>query len=229
MDLDGVVDAYWSMKAAAPRRHNRKPPKQYFVGHTGIPSTGAKTNRLEEHLAIAMWSSDASLELEGSRVELLDYQVPMKAYQSDRGIGKVDLFGLLDNGSAVVVELKVAGRSGAISDTPLRACLEALTYAAITEANLEEIGEEIESRFGRQLNRVRPAILIAGPTDYWSQWDKGDPTGQWRSDFCSFVKHLADILDMQMLVWDLGEIGVEPGLNETRPRLLGAPSVKAIC
>ena len=49
------------------------------------------------------------------------------------GVGKVDLLGLLSTGECCVLELKAA--SG--SDTPLKAMLEALGYAAIVEANLD--------------------------------------------------------------------------------------------
>jgi hypothetical protein len=35
---------------------------------------------------------------DGTRFELLDYQVPLKAIRADSGIGKIDMFGLTDHG-----------------------------------------------------------------------------------------------------------------------------------
>ena len=78
---------------------------------------------------------------EGGSIELLDYQVPLKARRSDAGVGKIDIFGLNDSAIPVVIELKVLGKG--TPDTPLRALLEGLAYAAIVEANESAFRSEI--------------------------------------------------------------------------------------
>lgn len=50
-----LVAAYLRAKDSAPRRHLRD--KRYFVGHTGVTSSGENSNRREEHLAVALWNA----------------------------------------------------------------------------------------------------------------------------------------------------------------------------
>ena len=82
-----------------------------------------------QHLALALWSASRTagpITLPtGGSLEVLDFQTPLKARQNDKGVGKVDLFGLVDNCRAAVIELKVLPTTGH-GDTPLRAYLEAL-------------------------------------------------------------------------------------------------------
>jgi hypothetical protein len=74
----------------SPRRHLRN--KKYFVhGHKGYPVSKAFSNRLEEHLAMALWNwfRNSSMALpDGDEMAILDYQVPLKAYQSDKYVGE---------------------------------------------------------------------------------------------------------------------------------------------
>lgn len=140
IDVEDVMDAYNALVATAPRRHDQK--RVYFVGHGGVPTSGSHTNRIEEHLAIALVNDHPEWTIpDGYRVDLLDYQVPLKALRSDPGIGKIDIFGLSSGDLPVIVELKVLGKGRA--DTPLRALLEALSYGAIVGANAAVIGSEI--------------------------------------------------------------------------------------
>jgi hypothetical protein len=54
LNLDELIDSYQQLKNAAPRRHARN--LKYLVGHTGVTSSGAHSNRSEEHLAVALWN-----------------------------------------------------------------------------------------------------------------------------------------------------------------------------
>ena len=128
---------YDDEKANAPRR--MEAGKKYLVGHNGIPSTGKYTNRDEEHLAIAIFNhynpkySESELYLcSEERLMVLDYQFPLKAYQADEGVGKVDLFCVDYSKRVCIVELKISRSS---PDTPLRGVIEGLSYAAIVQAN----------------------------------------------------------------------------------------------
>jgi hypothetical protein len=147
LSLDSLVEAYRHDCVVAPRRPESG--KRYLVEtHDGRPRSGAFTNRNEEHLALALWNDctqGAGLFLQptGLRLHLVDYQVPLKAAQSDR-VGKLDLLGLLDDGTLCLVELKAPGERG---DSPLLALLEALSYAAVVEANRNALDAELREKF----------------------------------------------------------------------------------
>lgn len=107
---DELVEAYLRLKQAAPRRHPAT--KEYFVpGHFGVTSTTHDSNRSEEHLAGALWAesrSGSSFKLpDGTDLNFLDYQVPLKARRADAGIGAVDLFGMAGEARLCIIELKV--------------------------------------------------------------------------------------------------------------------------
>jgi hypothetical protein len=112
--------------------HRRAVNRPYLVDlHGGVPSTGEHTSRHEEHLALALFNDyhipNAGLRMPDSvEVQLVTYQMPLQASRRDVGVGKVDLFGITAAGQATVIELKGAGGN----DTPLRALLEGLAYAA---------------------------------------------------------------------------------------------------
>ena len=225
-----IVSSYVRDRAQAPRRHDRVPPKRYFVeGHDGVPSSGRKTNRIEEHLAIALWGlGELAAPRRDHNVRLLDYQVPLKAHRDDAGVGKIDLFGLSGD-VPVVIELKVAGAGARASDTPLRAVIEALGYAAIVEANTPSFESEIAERLGRGVNLARPRVLITGPAAYWKQWDERLSTADWQPTLCRFLLSLSGAIELEIGAWDLGNIEVEPGLNQTPPRLLGTVKTISVC
>ena len=218
LDPTVVVELYHALTEKAPRRHDRN--KKYFVGHTGIPSSGDSTNRDEEHLAIAL--TNRTLEFsDGWPVELVDYQVPLKARSGDAGLGKVDIFGVDLSGRHVIVELKIAGASGR-SDTPLRAVLEGLTYSAVLLANQDAIDEELAEMDVRLRTNADSAtshahrILVAAPTDYWRQWDAFEG---WLEAASKVLGAIAQGVGASIELVDLGAIGVELGLSGRPPRL----------
>jgi hypothetical protein len=100
---------------------------------------------------------------ETDELDLLDYQVPLKARQADRGIGNIDLLGVTASGRIAVVELKVTSSSSK-GDNPLRALLESLAYCAIVEANAPDISSEIENTFISDTAAGRPDLVVMGPT-----------------------------------------------------------------
>ena len=132
----------------------------------------------------------------GSRFYLLDYQFPLKAWQSDEGIGKIDLLGLTDQGRLMVIEMKVKSRDkNNRGDTPAAAMLQGLRYAAIVQANQEEIAEEAKHRFNIPINSDPPIVQVFAPKDWWQGWLKlGKSTrraaGDWET---AFIKLSEDI------------------------------------
>jgi hypothetical protein len=54
-----------------------------------------------------------------------------------------------------------------VGDTPLRQLLEGLAYAAIAEANREDIAGEIAERFGNTVSDEPPMLIVAASPRYW--------------------------------------------------------------
>lgn len=225
-NIDDVVIAYEELCLMAPRRHTRK--KLYFVGHTGFPSSSGSSNRREEHLAIALWNAaqEAALLLsDGNRLDLLDYQLPLKASQHDKGIGKVDLFGVIDQSKPCVIELKIHREEGQISETPLRAYLEALAYAAIVQANLTDIAQESSANFSLTINQQAPAIIVMAPKEYWQGFfGIKESDLAWRS-LREFVEKVRQHLGVQSYFLAMTPSEFSMGSKDRKPCLHGHSSL----
>jgi hypothetical protein len=211
IDVEQLHMMYLALRDTAPHRHARD--KKYFVGHSGVPSAVGPSNRLEEHLAIALCNDHAAIALgDSDELQLLDYQVPLKARQSDAGIGKVDIVALTASGRVAVVELKVTTNTSK-RDTPLRALLEALAYCAIVEANAQDFVSEIKDRYGLHAAAGRPDLAVMGPDTYWSTWT---------STALAAVHELADrlshTLEMRIRFLSLGAVTAVVGTDGRRPQ-----------
>ncbi|HEY5658117.1 MAG TPA: hypothetical protein VIY27_10035 [Myxococcota bacterium] len=165
-------------KAAAPRLHDAG--RRYFVKRSGKPAAERRRTKDEEHLGAALvrhcrGAESHLLELPETdgRLELLDYHVRVKAGPADdpatKGIGRVDLVGLAGE-RLCVVKLRFlepeATRCG-VGDTPLRALLEGLAYAAIAASNRSALAEEISSRFQRGVGDAHPLVILLATPRYW--------------------------------------------------------------
>ena len=219
-----LADLYIDLRDSAPHRHQRD--KRYLEGRTGITSSGKYSNRREEHLAIALYNSftkDNPLKLpDGGTLSILDYQTPLKARQSDKGIGKVDLFGAIDENMPCIIELKVPTSEGRCSDTPLRAFLEALAYCAIVESNLTDIATEVRDKYDIRLTDGRPALCLMAPEDYWLAYLKHKKTGDWWPQLDALANELTALLDLETHFIALKDADFEMGLDGNPPRLTGA-------
>ena len=214
LDTDELLVMYEALRDTAPRRHARD--NEYFVGHKGVPSTKGASNRMEEHLAMALCNNMVGLPLdESDELRLLDYQVPLKARQTDAGIGKIDILGVTASGRVAVVELKVTSNSSK-GDNPLRALLESLAYCAIVEANASDISSEVENTFFIDATAGRPDLVVIGPDRYWSAW-----TPTVLSAVFELSDRLASTFGMQIWFLNLGHIDVVPGSGGTKPQLTG--------
>jgi len=183
IDVDALCWEYCRLRREAPHR------KCYFGGRDGCLSAKNPGNPSEKHLAIALWRLEARWpRAGGGRMRLLDYEFPLKASQSDVGLGKVDLLGATDQGRLVVVELKVRPKSGALGDTPLRALMEGLRYAAVVHANHRTIAAEAREHYAIHLSEAPPIVQILAPDDWWRGWcDMGrsirKAAGEWEPSF----------------------------------------------
>ncbi len=216
-----LVTAYHRVRDSAPSRHARS--KEYFVGHSGVTSSGGYSNRREEHLAVALWNATqegASMDMPGGEnLRFLDYQLPLKAARGDKGVGKVDLFGVIDGVQTCVIELKIHPINTGLGDTPLRAFLEALAYCAIVEANANDIASEVFTNFGTELTESRPALVVMAPEEYWSGYINHQKTGDWWPELQHLADRLAGSLGLTSHFIALHNSGFKMGLSGEKPQL----------
>ena len=219
--------ALWSKKwnnsltstriSCAPRRHGRR--KRYLHGRTGTSSSGELSNRREEHLAVALCNASRDGAVfalpDGRPLAIIDYQMPLKARQDDRGVGKVDLFAVLDGNLPCVIELKRSRR-----DTPLRALLEGLTYCAIVEANADDIASEVAGQHA--LSASRPTLIVMAPEDYWAGYLSHGSAGRWLPAIRDLVSGLRETLGLEICLVALLDARFEMGLLGRPARFVGS-------
>ena len=224
IDREALCDEYKQLIKNAPRRSDKQ---KYFVCHDGKLSSSGKSNRREEYLAVALWNLERQWpRLDGGWFRLLDYQVPLKAQQSDPKIGKVDLLGLTDQGRLMVIELKVKPSDGSRGETPAKALMQGLRYAAIVEANRKKITEEAKRCFGVDVVAERPLVQVLAPKAWWKGWldmagSTREAAGYWEPEFSQLVrdveKHLSIAIEC-MALDDLGD-AITFGLDQRMPQL----------
>jgi len=192
LDVSNLAQKYKELMEVAPRRQERR--KKYFVGHEVFLGGKKKSNRKEEHLAGALFNEcqkGKRFLLPGNRgLNIIDYQFPLKARQDDKGVGKIDLFGVIDDETPCVVELKVDQDGGNRSDSPLRALLEGLAYCALVEANQKYIWEEAKNKFGIKLKGVQPHLMILAPEGYWSYFFNTSSAGNWFAPLLQLIEDM---------------------------------------
>ena len=227
LDRQALRDEYEKLVKNAPRRSDKQ---TYFVGHDGKLSSSKKSNRHEEHLAVALWNLKRQWPRpDGGWFRLLDYQVPLQAQRSDRGIGKVDLLGLTDQGQLMVIELKVkpdgdSNRSNR-GETPVKALMQGLRYAAIVKANREQIAGEAKRCFGVNVAAERPLVQVLAPKDWWEGWlnmagSTRKAAGCWEPEFAQLVRDVEKQLCIAVECMELDDLG-----DQRTPQLDHAPSL----
>jgi hypothetical protein len=159
LDVDELVAAYHVQRDCSPRRSQG----YLSASRIGVTSSGGASNRAEEHLAVGLFLRGELSLPNGEALTLLDYQFPLKSVRADAGIGKIDLLGLHKDGTLAVVELKVAGNR---EDRRI-ALVEGLIYAAVIEANIEQIAAEILAARNVRILKIRPKVIVIGPRGYW--------------------------------------------------------------
>lgn len=227
IDRGALCREYKELKRCAPHR------KRYFVGHSGNLSGKVRSNRFEEHLAIALWNLNECWPRHDSGwFRLLDYQFPLKAQLSDKGIGEVDLLGVTDQGQLMVIELKVKPKSGKDrGESPMVALIQGLRYAAIVESNIKMIASEAESRTGDRFKdanimETSPIIQILAPESWWYAWfELGDRTrnkvGDWEVEFCNLITDIEERLGLtvECMALDMDRTDIDCGAGDRAPQL----------
>lgn len=233
IDVNALCGQYEKATGSAPRRHDVG--KSYFVGHSGITSSGKSSNRKEEHYAIALRNLDVPWpQPDGGGFCLLDYQVPLKARRSDPGVGKIDLLGVTDRGRLMVIEAKVApDRDGARGDTPVWALMEGLHYAAIAWANIDAIAEEARDRFETAIMKEPPVVQILADGAWWRGWLRMAGTtrkaaGEWEAPFASLLRAVEHKAGLAIQCLALEGAGLTLGLEGRPPMLDRVPTAHAV-
>lgn len=222
VDMAEICDGYKQLRDNdAPQRRN-----PYFVeSHNGISSSGSSSNRREEHLALALFNgSRANKEFilpDGRLLEFIDYQTPLKAKQSDKGIGKIDLFGVIDNTIPAVIELKIEGIDGGREDSPLHALIEGLAYCAIIEKNLPKISDEASTKFDKHLNASKPSLIVLAPDEYWKRYLLNKSAGHWLPEIINMSIKIEKELGIEIIFLAMTDSGFEMGLDGKPARLMG--------
>ena len=212
IDVGALCREYDQLTKAAPSRFARH--KCYFVGHDGRPQAKYPDSPSEKHLAIALCRLEAQWPRAGGGwLRLLDYQVPLKASNSDTGLGEVDLLGATDQGRLVVIELKVRRKDGSRGDTPLLALMEGLRYAAVVHANHRTIAAEARKCFAISVSEDPPLVQILAPEDWWCGWcDIAGSTrraaGRWEPKFLELSAELEARLGIVIECMSLQGIGL---------------------
>ena len=161
-------------------------------------------------------------------LEILDYQTPLKARQGDEGVGKVDLFGLIDGCRLTVIELKVRPATSGYGDTPLRAYLEALAYCAIVEANASEIASEASTRFNKSIDNRPPGLVVMAPQDYWAGHMERRKSGQWWPVLSTLAAEIDNLLGIETHFLVLRDAEFRMGTKGQDPQLIGHHSVFSV-
>ena len=224
---NAIFEEYELLKNCAPQRWSKG--KNYFVNsHRGkVTTPNFNSNRFEERLAIAIWNKGIVWPRpKGGGFNILDYQFPLKANQSEQGIGKIDLLGLTDRGRLMIIELKVK-KGDSRGDSPLAAIIQGLRYAAIVEANQAHIAAEAQERFGAKIREKPPIIQILAPRAWWSEWcglwgSTRKAAGNWEAEFAKLTKDIEDRLgiNIECIAFDnLDPKDVKTGQKNNRPEI----------
>ena len=229
VDGDALSCEYEKLRRCAPRRLDQN--KCYFVGHDGNLTTAKRSSRYEEHLAIALWNLKKCWpRLDDGRFCLLDYQFPLNARQSDKGIRGVDLLGVTKQGRLLVIELKVGKING--RNSPAAALMQGLRYAAIVEANLKVIAAEVKSRFKCvTIAEESPIVQILAPKSWWCGWLKlGASTrkaaGHWEPEFSNLTQDVEKRLGVAVECMALDKLAdIAYGPKGNKPRLNRVPAL----
>lgn len=225
---DALCREYLSLRENAPSRTLRG--KNYFVGHDGIPSAGGRSNRREEHSAIALVNLRRGWEHPlGGSFRFLDYQFPLKARQSDGGIGKIDLVGVNDKGRFILTELKVEGKHSGRGDSPFSALLQGLRYAAIVEANLKAIAREARGVFGVEVREMTPIVQVLATEEWWQQQGfNRERVGNAQKRLAAFTDSIENKTGIAFEFLAFDHLNVDFGLNGAMPRLKPIPALRAV-
>ena len=108
----------------------------------------------------------------------------------------------------------------AVSDTPLKALLEGLAYAAIVQANLASIRQEVQERYDLEITSDIPEVSVMAPEEtYWSRLRDNPAAGDWERSLRDLAGRIQDSVGVPVSFVSLSNASFTYGLGGTRPRL----------
>lgn len=161
------------------------------VSHNGVVTTQHKeedSNRKEERYAIHLFNWSQSGKVFDHIGKIIDYQVPLKNSNTDKGLGKIDLISLVDD-SFYVIELKIKENK----ETLLRCVLEIATYyQVLSKAKfLDSYSNEMDAD-----KMIKKAVLIVSDSSQHKEML------QLRNGEREYMKKLMNALDVQVFCID---------------------------
>jgi len=238
---ESLNELYQQEVANAPRRHDAG--KKYFSSHPK-PPTGPRNGKDAEHLGMSLLArskAGGELELpEGGNLTLLDYQVPLATAALDKslgdadpnkGIGKIDLLGLLPDDRLAVIVVKYVPPSatrGGTGDTPLRALLEGMAAAAFVDANREAVSDEVMAASDRTVSSEAPALILLGNARYWEICRKREAQkgAGWIRELERIGRESSEVIGVEVLYLGLDVEGDPPWTyGEEGPELAAEPQL----
>lgn len=174
---------------------------KYNVGHSGMVTTdNAYSNRIEERIAIALFNASKNFSITfGKLGEIIDYQVPLKATQSNKGIGKIDLISKTKD-EIWLIELKYYKHKDkkANKETLLRAALEIATYYQwLDKQNFLNSYEQFK---GYKEEQIKKSILI------FNENERDEEYEELKNGNMPFLKNLLKKLEVNIYDIGVGEI-----------------------
>lgn len=234
---NSLFDEYEKLRECAPRRTEKD--KSYFVdSHDGkIPGKLRCPQKwTEKHLARALWNEKKRWPRPcGGWVCLLDYEFPLKSKDSDK-IGEVDLLGVTDEGRLMIIELKVKPRRpNNPGDTPLKALMQGLRYAAVVEANRDTIAKEAKNpcNVNVDITDEPPIVQILAPRTWWKGWfeiagSTRNEAGEWEPAFARLAGEIEEgrigVSIECMALEDIDDGDITYGADDRTPTLCHAPA-----
>ncbi len=237
-----IVAAEWAAeREAAPRR--AASGRKHLVAANSKLAAERKPARDSEHLSLALATrtseGGAPLPLPGGGTfAALHAGVALKSAQPDPALGAddpnwgaeaVDLVGVGPDGRlavSVVRWLAPGATRVATGDTPLRALLEGLAFAAGLEANRESLIAELTEKTSESISEAPPAVLLIGSFRWWelSRKREAQKGAAWIRELERLAREIEAKLDIPVRFITLRTPG-DPGFSyETgAPHLDGDP------
>ena len=237
VDRDALFREYNALVQCAPRRSDRNLP--YFPEeHKGKLPESAKGPWSEKHLARALWNLKGWWPRpNGGQFRLLDYEFPLWTQRSeDSELGEIDLIGVTDQDRLVVIELKVRPRNKQRGETPAKALMQGLRYAAVVQANRDVIADEAKRCFKVTIKAGPPIVQVLAPQAWWKGWlELGEPTrkkaGYWEPEFTKLAQDIEDPLGVTVEFIALDDLNdtaityIAYGSNGKMPQLNHTPTL----